>query len=80
MSLHDDYLATGRLMSLYHAYKCWHVHTTARLRSCEYSKNKELCMIKIHYTPMILYLNYINRKTFSSVKQDQNTMGLKHIP
>ena len=27
---------------------------TASLRSCGYSKNKELCMKKIHYTTMIL--------------------------
>ena len=45
--------------------------TTASLRSCEYSKNNKLCMIKIHYKPIILYLNYINRKTFFSIKQDE---------
>ena len=35
---------------------------TASLRSCGYSKNNELCMKKIHYTTMILYLNYMNKK------------------
>ena len=53
---------------------------TASLRSCEYSKNNKLCMIKIHYIPMILYLNYINRKTFYSIKQDQRYSNPKaHI-
>ena len=33
---------------------------TASLRSCEYSKNDELCINKIHYRTMILYLNYKN--------------------
>ena len=34
--------------------------TTASLRSCEYSKNDELCINKIHYRTVILYLNYKN--------------------
>ena len=33
---------------------------TANLRSCEYSNFDELCMHKIHYKTMILYLNYKN--------------------
>ena len=33
---------------------------TASLRSCEYSNFDELCMHKIHYKTMILYLNYKN--------------------
>ena len=53
---------------------------TASLRSCEYSKNIKLCKVKIHYRPMILYLNYINRKTFYSIKEDQRCSNPKaHI-
>ena len=44
---------------------------TVSLRSYEYSKNNKLCKIKIHYIPMILYLNYINRKMVFSIKQDE---------
>ena len=36
------------------------VWSTASLRSCEYSNFDELCMHKIHYKTMILYLNYKN--------------------
>ena len=33
---------------------------TASLRSCEYSKNDELCMNKIQYKAIVLYWNYKN--------------------
>ena len=41
------------------------------LRSCEYSKINELFYNNIHYITMILYLHYMNKKQFFSIKQDQ---------
>ena len=61
---YDDYRANLFWTSLF-------VGDTDSLRSCEYSKNNKLFDNKIHYISMILYLNYMNKKLFFSIQEDQ---------
>ena len=59
LSILSDYAAPAPRRALYDNDDDIHI-PTASLRSCEYSKNDELCINKIHYRTVILYLNYKN--------------------